>query len=287
MIAICRKCGARNRLPDVNIHKRYRCYKCKTTLGALAADSSDDRGGVAAHSSTQHKRTGLNLLSISFILLVLIIAGLIGVIGWQTADKISVGGQESLGIIMYPDERLREIAKPVDNVETDKERINELVELMKNTAAKMDTVGLSAPQVGTPERIIVVKTEAGITLADSEFVGMVNPEIIEREGTSTAMEGCVSLPKGDWKTEVTRSKTVTVGYLTSDGLEETLMASGNVARQIQHEIDHLDGVLVTDYAKPHHFSTKLVIAAVIYVLVLTVAVGLYIRNRLSDRKGTS
>jgi len=287
MIAICIKCGAKNRLPDGETHKRYRCHKCKTSLGNSGNDSNDNHLGVAARSPTQRRRTSVNLLSISFLLLVLMIAGLIGGVGWTTADKISVGSKESLGIIMYPDERLREIARPVDNIELEEERMTELFELMKNTVAKMDAAGLSAPQVGIPERVIVVRTKAGVSSADIEIVGMVNPRITEREGTSTAIEGCLSLPRGDWKTEVTRSKTVTVRYLTLDGLEETLTASGALARQIQHEIDHLDGVLVIDYAKRYHFSSMLVIAAAIYLLVLTVAVGLYVRNRLRNRERTS
>jgi len=212
-----------------------------------------------------------------------------GGVGWQTADKISVGSKESLEIVMCPNEPLREVAKPVDDVELAGERIAKLVELMKNTAAKMDAEGLSAPQVGIPERIIVVRTRVGIgaSSASSDFLGMVNPEIVEREGTGTAIEGCLSLPRGDWKIEVTRSETVTVDYLTSDRLGRTLIASGSVARRIQHEIDHLDGVLVIDYAKRHHFGSKLVVAAAIYLLVLTVAVGLYVRNRLRGRKRTS
>ena len=287
MIAICKKCGAKNRLPDGERHKRYRCHKCKTSLGNSGNDSNDNLLGVAARSPTQGRRTSVNLLSISFLLLVLMIAGLIGGVGWTTADKISVGSKESLGIIMYPDERLREIARPVDNIELEEERMTEVFELMKNTVAKMDAVGLSAPQVGIPERVIVVRTKAGVSSADIEIVGMANPEIIGREGTSTAIEGCLSLPRGDWKIEVTRSETVTVHYLTPDGLEETLTARGTLARQIQHEIDHLDGVLVTDYAKRHHFNGKLVFAVAIYLLALTVAVGLYVRNRVGNRRRTS
>ena len=287
MIAICIECGAKNRLPDCETHKRYRCHKCKTSLGNSANDSNDNHLGVAARSPTQRRRTSVNLLSISFLLLVLMIAGLIGGVGWTTSDKISVGSKESLGIIMYPDERLREIAKPVDNVELEEKRITELFELMRNTVAKTDAAGLSAPQVGVPERIIMVRTRVGVSSADIEIVGMVNPRITEREGTSTAIEGCLSLPKGDWKTEVTRSETVTVHYLAPDGLEETLTASGTLARQIQHEIDHLDGVLVTDYAKRYHFNSKLVFAVAIYLLALTVAVGLYVRNRVRNRRRTS
>jgi hypothetical protein len=108
-----------------------------------------------------------------------------------------------------------------------------------------------------------------------------------QRGTSTAIEGCLSVPRGDWKIEVTRSETVTVRYLASDGLQETLTASGAVARQIQHEIDHLDGILVTDYAKRAHFNSKLVVAVAIYLLALTVAVGLYMRNRVKNRRRTS
>ena len=287
MIVICQKCSARNRLPDGSTHKTYRCHRCKASLGNPAKDNSDDRKGVAARLPTQAKRTSVNVLSVSFVLLVLMSAGLVGAIGWQTADKISVGSKASLEIIMYPDERLRDIAEPVDYAELGRENITELFELMKNTMAKADALGLAASQVGVPLRIIAVRTSTGASSVGDEVMCMVNPEIVERERASTAIDNCLSLPRGDWKIEVTRSETVTVDYLTSDGLEETLTASGSVARQIQHEIDHLDGVLVIDYAERYHFSSMLVIAAAIYLLVLTVAVGLYVRNRLRNREGTS
>jgi len=225
-------------------------------------------------------------MPIPMLLLFLVAVGLIGGIGWLTADKISVGGKPSLGVIMYPDERLREIAQPVDNFELDRENITELFELMKSTAAKMDAAGLSAPQVGVSERIIAVRIKSGASLAASEFVGMVNPQIIQREGTRTSFEGCLSLPTGD-KIEVTRSETIVVNYLTLDGQEDTIRASGVVASEIQHEIDHLDGVLEIDYAKRCHFNGKLVVAVAIYILAMTVAVGSYIRNRVRNRRRTS
>lgn len=275
-------------MPDGDTHKRYRCHRCKTPIGNPAKDGGDDRSkGVAARVPTQTKRTSVNVLSVSFLLLVLTVAGLIGGAGWLTADKISVGRTESLGIIMYPDERLRGIAKPVDNVELEGERIAELFELMKNTVLKTDAAGLSAPQVGVPERIIVVRTKVGVSSADTEIVGMVNPEIVEREGTITAVESCLSLPPGKWKTEVTRSKEIVVRYLTLDGQEDALAADGLPARQIQHEIDHLDGVLAIDYAKGAHFNSKLVVAVAIYLLALTVAVGLYMRNGVRNRRRDS
>ena len=287
MIVTCQKCGAKNRLPDVDTQKTYRCYRCKATLRAAGADSGGDIRETAARSEARPERKGLNPLSVSFVLLVLLVAALIGGTIWQTAGKVSVGSKDGLGIIMYPDERLREISKTVDNVESAQEHTTELIELMKNTAAKLDGSGLSAPQVGVPERIIIVRTITGPSVADSEYVGMVNPEIIAREGASTKFEGCTSLPAGEWKTEVTRSEKVTVSYFSSDGRTETMAASGDVSRAIQHEVDHLNGVLAIDYAKHDHFNAKLVVAVVIYLLVLAVAAVLYVRNRVMDRKRTS
>jgi peptide deformylase len=287
MIVTCQKCGAKNRLPDVDTQKTYRCYRCKATLGAAGGDGSGDSKQTAARSEARPERQGPNPLSVSFVLLVLLVAALIGGTIWQTAAKVSVGSEDGLGIVMYPDERLREIAKTVDNVESAQAHMTELIELMKNTAAKMDGTGIAAPQVGVPERIIVVRVRTGPSVADSEYVEMVNPEIIAREGTSSAFDGCMSLPAGDWKTEVTRSEKVTVNYLTSDGRAETMVASGGVARAIQHEVDHLNGVLAIDYAKHDHFNAQLVVAVVIYLLVLAVAVVLYVRNRVMDRKRTS
>ena len=97
----------------------------------------------------------------------------------------------------------------------------------------------------------------------------------------------MSLPR-NCKAEVTRSETVSVSYLVQDGQQYTVRnIKGNVARQIQHEIDHLNGILIIDYPKRSHFNSRLMVAAAIYLLVLTVAVGLYIRNRVRDRKRTS
>lgn len=225
------------------------------------------------------------LLSVSFILLVLMAAALAAGTAWMAADRISAGGRESLDVIMYPDGRLREPARPVEDVGVHQERITRLFELLRNTMGQTGADVLSAPQAGVPERIIVVRTGIGLSSAGGEFVCMVNPRIVDGEGASIEVEGCFSLPRGDWKTEVSRFETVTVEYLAPDGQVEEKEFSGADARHIQHGIDHLDGILVQDRAERDRLNGKLAAAAAIYLLALTVAAGWYIRNRVRSGKG--
>ena len=188
--------------------------------------------------------------------------------------------------MMYPNEILRETAEPVDGVGEEEQ---ELAALMENTLRKLEAAGLSAPQVGVSKRLVVVKLarRSRVGLApDYEVVAMVNPEISQCEGTSTAVEGCLSLPRGE-EIEVTRCQSISVRYMTLEGQEALLEETGLNARQIQHEIDHLDGILVIDYAKRFNFNSKLVAATGVYVLALAVAVGLYTRRIFKDQKRAS
>jgi peptide deformylase len=130
---------------------------------------------------------------------------------------------------------LRQRSDEVAGVDDDLRRfIDDMFETMD--AAK--GVGLAANQVGVAKRVAVVDAEG------SRFA-MVNPRIMQAEGRATAEEGCLSIP--DIYGDVTRPSTVVLEALDRDGKPFRMEASGLVARAIQHEIDHLDGILFLDH----------------------------------------
>lgn len=132
---------------------------------------------------------------------------------------------------------LRQKAKPVRNINAP---VRKLLDDMQETMKEAHGVGLAAPQVGTSKRIIVVDAGAGL-------YEIINPELLSAEGTECAIEGCLSIP--GWAGDVDRFTTVRVTGLNRDGSKIWLDASGFLARALQHEMDHLDGILFVDKAK--------------------------------------
>ena len=130
---------------------------------------------------------------------------------------------------------LRTKAKKIDEIT---EKINDLIDNMFETMYAEDGIGLAAPQVGILKRIAVVDIQE-----DNKIV-LINPEIIEEEGKAVMEEGCLSIPgeTGD----VIRAEKIKVRTLDRDGNEIEFKAEGLEARAIQHEIDHLDGILFID-----------------------------------------
>jgi len=144
-----------------------------------------------------------------------------------------------LDVRLYGDPVLRKVAEPVSAVTPEiKKIIADLVESMWQQVG----VGLAAPQVGISLRILVMDDGKRGARA------LINPVITERGGTVHEEEGCLSLP-GIFG-EVERSKWVKVAALDGDGQPVTLDAQGLQAKVIQHEIDHLDGVLFIDRLPP-------------------------------------
>lgn len=121
----------------------------------------------------------------------------------------------------------------------------EVYELIKDMFFTMYSdekgVGLAAPQVGEGVRIIV----ADVTPDRKAPMVFINPKISEQEGEDTQVEECLSVP--DTKVPVKRAVTVVVSFANEKGEEVRIQAQGLLARVIQHEIDHLDGKLITDY----------------------------------------
>ncbi len=118
--------------------------------------------------------------------------------------------------------------------------IDKLLDNMRDTMYANQGVGLAAPQIGVPKRAIVVDVGAGLV----EFI---NPVLAETAGTQIDSEGCLSIP--GVMGEVTRAERVKVKGLNRAGDEIELEAHGFFARALQHEIDHLEGILFIDKAK--------------------------------------
>ncbi|WP_064644070.1 peptide deformylase [Orientia tsutsugamushi] len=155
-----------------------------------------------------------------------------------------------LSLITAPDPILKKVASPVDTVN---DSIRQLMDDMLETMYHNHGVGLAAPQVAVSKRIIVLDLskvdikEDNITNSEYKYpLFMVNPIVkaISNQ-TATAKEGCLSLPKQ--AIEVSRYHEIQVTYLDYYNKLKTLNAEGWLARAIQHEADHLDGILLVDY----------------------------------------
>ncbi len=144
---------------------------------------------------------------------------------------------------IFGDPVLREKAREVTSVD---ETLRQLIADLRATMQAYGGVGLAANQVGVAQRVIVV--DVPVDEEERATHALVNPVIKRRYDTQTAEEGCLSIP-GIWE-EVTRSGRVLVQALDEEGRPLELDAEGYLARAIQHEIDHLDGVLFVDRLSP-------------------------------------
>jgi peptide deformylase len=149
-----------------------------------------------------------------------------------------------LRIIQYPHPTLRRVSKPLKRVDAELHKIaREMLDLMY----KADGIGLAANQVDLPYRMFVLNLASDPAAAEKEFV-FLNPVLRSPKGMAEAEEGCLSLPGlyGD----VRRPERVVLNAYDLAGQELTLELDGLFARAVQHEIDHLDGVLFTDRLSP-------------------------------------
>ena len=146
-------------------------------------------------------------------------------------------------IVLFGDPVLRARAREVTTF--DKE-LRTLVKDLQDTMLDASGVGLAAPQVGVTKRIIVMDC---IKEGDPEPIALVNPQIVwSSEDLSTYEEGCLSIP--EQYAEVKRPAEVKVRWLALDGSEQERQFAGLWATCVQHEIDHLDGKLFSDYLGP-------------------------------------
>jgi peptide deformylase len=147
-----------------------------------------------------------------------------------------------LPILKYPDPRLRMISDPITTFD------GALAEFAKDMLATMlaaPGAGLAAPQVDRRLRMVLIDWTSEGEEYGQNVLTLVNPEIVAREGTQLFDEGCLSVH--DLTAEVERADTIGVKARTLDGAPLSLTASGRRAVIIQHELDHLDGVLFLDH----------------------------------------
>ncbi len=144
-------------------------------------------------------------------------------------------------LIILPDPVLRQVSRPIEQVDG---RLRRFAADMLDTMYDAPGIGLAAIQVGEPIRLLVVDlAKEGEPRAPQVFV---NPEVVLRsDERSVYEEGCLSIP--DYYAEVERPASVKVTYLDLDGTQREMAADGLMATCLQHEIDHLDGVLFIDH----------------------------------------
>jgi peptide deformylase len=143
-------------------------------------------------------------------------------------------------ILQYPDKRLRVRAEPVPAVTPE---VVALIEDMKETMYAAPGCGLAAPQIGVALRLFVIDT-AGEDEPSALRV-FINPEIVAKDGKAVWEEGCLSFP--GVHEEIERAATITVRAIDEHGKPVELVAEGLLGVAVQHENDHLDGVLMIDH----------------------------------------
>jgi len=147
-------------------------------------------------------------------------------------------------ILLYPDPILKQVAIQVESVdEPTVAVIHDLVDTMHDSG---HSVGVAAPQIGELVRVVVVDVSKSKLGKDNNhgLLEMVNPEIIEKSGSKMMREGCMSVP--DYTGNVTRAEHIVVEFTDREGQLRVIEASGFESVAIQHELDHLDGMLFLD-----------------------------------------
>lgn len=143
-----------------------------------------------------------------------------------------------LDVLIFPDENLTKMSLPVEKVD---DELRTFIDDMFDTMYEQEGIGLAAPQVNVLKRVITIDIEGDKT----NQIVLINPEIIESSGETGIEEGCLSIP--GCRALVPRKEKVTVKALNREGEEFILEAEDLLAICIQHEIDHLNGVLFVDY----------------------------------------
>ncbi len=147
-------------------------------------------------------------------------------------------------ILLYPDPILKQIAEPV--AEVDESIVSVIQDLVDTMVDSGHSVGVAAPQIGVLRRVLVVDVSKSKLGKDNNhgLLEMINPEIIEKSGSKMMREGCMSVP--DYTGNVTRAEHIVVEFTDRRGQLRVIEASGFEAVAIQHERDHLDGLLFLD-----------------------------------------
>lgn len=140
-------------------------------------------------------------------------------------------------LVIYPDPRLTEVCTPVETFDAE---LHRLLDDMFDTMYAAEGIGLAAPQIGVLKQIAVMDVSGN----GSQKLELINPEITESAGKETEEEGCLSIP--GYREKVTRPALVTVRAQDRDGDTFELQAADIMSVCMQHEIDHLNGILFID-----------------------------------------
>ncbi len=148
-----------------------------------------------------------------------------------------------LRIYQYPEPVLRKKAKKVEKFD---DSLKTLIEDIAETMYDAPGIGLAAPQIGESIRLLVV--DIGQSQEEREYLAIINPEITHHEGKQIDEEGCLSIP--DLTANVERFKKISLTYQDMEGKEHELTTEDRFAVVIQHEMDHLEGILFLDHLSP-------------------------------------
>lgn len=150
-----------------------------------------------------------------------------------------------LDIIKYPDIHLKQVADEVQNITSE---VLEFIQNLEETmAAGPGGVGISATQVGVMQRIVIIDVSNYPKIKKTKHHGhlvLINPEILDWQGMKKGREGCMSVP--DFTGNVIRAENIILSALDGNGKQQEYEMEGFEARAVQHEIDHLDGLLFLD-----------------------------------------
>ncbi|QVL51166.1 MAG: peptide deformylase [Thiocapsa sp.] len=147
-----------------------------------------------------------------------------------------------LDILKLPDPRLKQVAEPVERFDEDLRGF--VADLEETRLAGPAAVGIAAPQVGRFQRIVIVDVSGRPKTPNHGYLILVNPEIVHWEGYAIGREGCLSVP--DYTGNVIRATGIRLKAQDLDGREAEYAMEGYEARAVQHEMDHLDGLLFVD-----------------------------------------
>ncbi len=162
-------------------------------------------------------------------------------------------------IVVYPDKRLKLISK---GVEVFNGALHDLLDDMYETMRAKNGVGLAAIQIGADQRVLIINVPLEVEDGEQDqpkenTLEMINPVIVEKDGTEKFQEGCLSIP-GVYE-DVERAKHVKVEYLDRDGNKQSIEDDGFLAVAMQHEIEHLDGKIFIEklsYIKRKKFEKE-------------------------------
>ncbi len=159
-------------------------------------------------------------------------------------NSFAAVGVSELQILEYPHPTLRRLSKPLKRVDAE---LHQLVRQMFDLMYQHSGIGLAANQVNLPYRLFIVNATSDPQMTEEEHV-FINPVLSQRKGSAEAEEGCLSLP--GLYGQVKRPEKVTLNAYNLAGEEITAELSGLFGRVVQHEIDHLDGILFIDKLSP-------------------------------------